>query len=498
MEEKKKRSEQFMQLIEKVDQLPVALVIGTQIPIYTKNHIQVREQDLPYLQETNYLALCPFHADEKLGSFVITPSKNMWWCFTERIGWRGIHFEMKYFELEFKDAVLHLARRFSLISDEEYTRYSRKKIDENLVKKIEESMEKRVDILPDNRADIDVIRFVYGLIPRVCGLKDQDREHLIKVRGLTEEDLGDYFSFPTRKFDLVGKVLQAAREVIAENLFKKPLKSLNEKELEKLRNHKGLKRVEEQIGRVPGFYKDDKTGSIDFASYKGIGFVVRDDRGFPTGIQIRRSVIREGESRYVWFSSAFARAKDGCSMGASSGSPGGVIMPKDPSMASLCITEGRFKAEQIAKKGNIAVYVSGVSTWKSVLPMIERLKKDKKKIYLMFDSDLMGNTAVHAQLAEVAENIRMQRVKPCVILWPIARGKGFDDLVANTGDRYSDYLKSMSFEKFEKIYRKALEDTLQSLGVKRIRDISREDRSKFNTAMQLSVEKAAGLKKEDL
>jgi hypothetical protein len=56
----------------------------------------------------------------------------------------------------------------------------------------------------------------------------------------------------------------------------------------------------------------------------------------------------------------------------------------------------------------------------------------------------------------------------------------------------------MSFEKFEKIYRKALEDTLQSLGVKRIRDISREDRSKFNTAMQLSVEKAAGLEKEDL
>ena len=488
------RSEMFVSLVEKVDQLPVALVIGTLIPVYGRGGVPIPEDELTSLGYGNYYALCPFHADEKLGSFVITPSKNMWWCFTEKIGWRGIHFEMGFFELGFKDAVLHLARRFGLVTEDEYARYGRRKIDESLVKSIEKSMEKPEAVPQQKKADPDVIRSVYNIIPKVCELKEADRKHLRRERGLHDEDLADYFTFPTRKFDLAGHVYRKAGEEIAMKNFGKNTRSLSREEAEKMSRFSNLRRLRDQLPSVPGFYMDDRKKRIDFASYKGIGFVVRDENGHPLGIQIRRNTVKEGESRYVWFSSAFAQAKDGCSGGSSSGSPGGVIMPKDPDRAAICITEGRFKAEHIAKKGNIAVYVSGVSTWKNVLPMIDRIKGSRKKAYLMFDADMMGNTAVHAQLAEVAEVIGRHGLAPYVILWPIERGKGFDDLVLRNGEEYRKLIKSMSFRKFEKIYSDALRDTLASFGAGRVRDIkTAQMRSLFNKKMQEAVEENAGL-----
>ena len=135
--EGQRRAEYFATLVEKVKEIPVAVVVGTLIQIYDRNRNPVQEKELATLSSGNYLALCPFHADEKLGSFVITPDKQMWYCFTENLGWNGIHFEMLYFELGFKDAVFHLARRCSLITEEEYKRQSGKKMDEKMVKTIE-------------------------------------------------------------------------------------------------------------------------------------------------------------------------------------------------------------------------------------------------------------------------------------------------------------------------------------------------------------------------
>ena len=239
---------------------------------------------------------------------------------------------------------------------------------------------------------------------------------------------------------------------------------------------------------------NEKENRMDFTSYKGIGFLVRDDRGRVQGIQIRRDTVKEGESRYVWFSSAFAATAPGCSGGASSCSPGGVIYPKikkaDP---ALCITEGRFKAEQIAKKGNIAVYISGVSTWKSVLPMIERLKGDRKKVYVMFDSDMMGNTAVHSQLQEICETLKKHGLVPYLILWPIEKGKGFDDLVLGQGSQYYEHLRDIPYGRFEPLFQKSMKETLGKYGAARVRDVKKENTSAFNRDMQAAVQKAVGV-----
>ena len=456
--EGQRRAEYFAALVEKVKEIPVAVVVGTVIQIYDRNRNPVQEKDLATLGSGNYLALCPFHADEKLGSFVVTPDKQMWYCFTENIGWSGIHFEMMYFELDFKDAVFHLARRCSLITEEEYKRQSGKKMDEKMVKTIEKSMEKPVSKPCAPKASSDVINTVYSIMPKVCGLRKEHEKQLLKARGLKKEDLGDYFTFPTRKMDLPKRIYRETGEMMAKRKFGKPLRELDETERAWMEKSRALATLAKELPSVPGFYTNEKENRIDFSSYKGIGFLVRDDAGRVQGIQIRRDVVKEGESRYVWFSSAFAEAAPGCSRGAPSGAPGGVIFPKEGrEAAALCITEGR-------------------------------------KAYVMFDADMMGNTAVHSQLKEICESLQEHGLKPFLLLWPIAKGKGFDDLVLSQGSSYHRYMVDISYKRFEPLYDKAVQGVLDRYGAARVRDIKGSaDRAAFNKDVQEAVEAAVGL-----
>lgn len=493
--EGQRRAEYFASLVEKVKEIPVAVVVGTLIQIYDRNRSPVQEKELAALSSGNYLALCPFHADEKLGSFVITPDKQMWYCFTENIGWSGIHFEMMYFELGFKDAVFHLARRCSLISEKEYARQSGKKMDDKMVKAIEKSMEKPASKISAPKASSDVINTVYSIMPKVCGLKREHERQLLKMRGLKKEDLGDYFTFPTRKMNLPKHIYRETGEMMAQRKFGKSLRELDSSERSWMEKSKALAHLKRELPSVPGFYINEKADRIDFSSYKGIGFLVRDDQGKVQGIQIRRDTVKEGESRYVWFSSAFAASAQGCSAGAPSGAPGGVIFPKEGrETAALCITEGRFKAEQIAKKGNIAVYISGVSTWRSVLPMIDRIKGERKKVYVMFDADMMGNTAVHSQLKEICESLQEHGLKPFLLLWPIEKGKGFDDLVLSQGSIYHRFMADISYRRFEPLYEKAVQEVLSRYSVTRVRDIKEAAaRASFNRDVQAAVQKLIGI-----
>ena len=61
--EGQRRAEYFAALVEKVKEIPVAVVVGTVIQIYDRNRNPVQEKDLATLGSGNYLALCPFHAD---------------------------------------------------------------------------------------------------------------------------------------------------------------------------------------------------------------------------------------------------------------------------------------------------------------------------------------------------------------------------------------------------------------------------------------------------
>ena len=71
--------------------------------------------------------------------------------------------------------------------------------------------------------------------------------------------------------------------------------------------------------------------------------------------------------------------------------------------APIVITEGKYKAEALAYQGNIAIYVSGVGTWKNIIPMIEKIRGNREKIYVAFDADAMGKISVFKPLKAICK-----------------------------------------------------------------------------------------------
>ena len=59
---------------------------------------------------SNYFGLCPFH-NEKTGSFSVTPSKQMFYCFGCHEGGNVISFIQKYENMTFSEALKLLADR---------------------------------------------------------------------------------------------------------------------------------------------------------------------------------------------------------------------------------------------------------------------------------------------------------------------------------------------------------------------------------------------------
>lgn len=485
----RKNAEWFIQTADTVNRLPIMKVAEPYLE-------EVRDGQKLIRCGAEYNALCPFHPDTRVGSFKVSESKNLAWCFSCGKGGGPVRFTMEILGLSFKEAVLRLAWESGIITDEEYKKKARVKIDDSVIREARKEIEAPPHAAPRPKADDDVIWAVYSAIPRVCQLSKAHRDHLTRERGLPADALGDYFTFPTRRMDLAGKAYRDIAERVSTRKYGKPLKALGTEEREKI--EKSMARARSQMECVPGFFRDTRTGHVDFSSVKGIGIVARDADGHPCGIQVRRDRYREGESRYVWFSSSFAWADPSLAGGASPGCPGGVVYPAggDNDRAALCITEGRFKAEKIAAAGNTAIYVSGVSTWQAVLPLVGRLKGRCSTVFLVFDADSMGNTAVHQQLGLLARALWKEGLKARVVLWRKEHGKGFDDLVLAKGSFYPRFLKYVTYAEYEAVHRRCLKECLAHFGTDSPRGIKKEQAGAFIRMLQETTEEALGLPRD--
>jgi hypothetical protein len=574
----------FMELTDACFKIPVTAVIGSVgITIYRRPSAYPLSETEWQTAEGTFYAACPFHNGTPNGSFRVTRKgrENFWYCFKDgftQANWSGVDFEMRYFGLwkeawDFApadnsrnekqqartDGVLHLSRRFGLITDEEYrTMAGRAYTGKDFACLDQQIQRPREYPHEEKRADADVMDLVYRAVAACCPLSVRHLQHLRKERGLTtEKDLQDYFTFPTRRMDLAGNVYVKISEVEAQKQYGKPLRRLNRDEITALEAAPMLVKIREQLPYVPGFYKDGQ-GRVTFMSQKGIGFLVRDDRGKAVGIQIRRDdvqasrealairdrltdenvpeaadavrnlirtarecetpkefvdqvqrawpdagtcpspdrlqalfrAVKRDTTRYVWFSSAFALSMDGCTGGASSSSPGGVLYPdKVTDQTAVCITEGRFKAVQMAKHGTIAVYVSGVSSWKRIIPMLERLMPPRRTVYVMFDSDMMGNPAVYGSLAAMAGALTAHGWKPILGLWPIGDGKGFDDLVLGKGsDDFASHLTYIRYDEFAARRQRAYDAVMKKYMAATLREV--HDMAGFVKDLQAAVEHA--------
>ncbi|AUM93799.1 TPA: DUF3854 domain-containing protein [Clostridium botulinum] len=411
---------QFLEeLIEKIKSISLEIIIGTRIQLIRKGMY--------------YMGICPFHNDHKIGSFIVTPSKGIWKCFTCDVGGDAIQFIALYDKVNYVEAAFNIGLEFNLISSVEYEQYfSKRKYKAKEIKNIQKKYMVKINNLESTKANSYTLNKVYEIFTSCCDIYSAHYIHLLTKRQIAPHRINrDYFTFPTRKIwnQFVDKLNKCG---------------YNEKILES----------------IPGFYFDIKRNQYTFAQYKGIGIKIRNTKGEIVGIQIRKDKKRnKQDQRYIWFSSSFANLeenKDKYKLGTGAGSPIDVVYPSQiTNNPTLSITEGRFKAEKLAERGVIAISVQGVTTWRKIIEVIEEIKrlqqykeainkfhlycqykgiKNKKiPIYICFDADMIGNFQVYTQGKKMSDAIekKFHEYKIIYLQWNEKYGNGIDDLIIN-------------------------------------------------------------------
>lgn len=417
----------IQEMIDKIRQIPISLVIQTRIP-------------LPKRSGQHLLGLCPFHHDEHYGSFVVTDSKGIWKCFLcEDKAGDAIKFISIYDNVNYLKAAFNIALDFHLITQSEYESYFEKRryseVFVNSVERTYTEIDKKKFV--SNIANKKDLNKVFRLFIKYGKLTEAHHRYLLG-RGLSEQQILDglYFSFPTRK--MLPSFL---------NDIKKEYGNL------------------EILDHIPGFYK--KNDEYTFSFSKGIGFGIQNAFGYVVGIQIRMDEKKEGRNRYFWFSSSFAMASDTLSGGTASGSPADVVYPKNPKNRAVFITEGRFKAAAIAEQiGSTAFSVQGVSSWRVMLNELSILSRSKKAseifgegykpktIFVAFDADMNFNYQVFQQCKKMSDELVREGYHVYYLNWDVRFGKGIDD-VLYSGNR--NCIKKYDKQLWDKTYELLIE-----------------------------------------
>lgn len=449
---KKERHEFIDSMFDKIDNLPVESVVG--------RYVDLKRQG------RHLLGLCPFHKDTKLGSFIVTPDKGMWKCFTCGADYSGnaVKFVALYKNEQYLEAAFNIARENGLITFDEYEKYSGQTYQTDYVNRLRKihSQKKAVGTIPV-KANANILHNVYQCMKNVSPLSEEHRKTLEVERKLSPKRIGeDYFTFPSRRVASVVREIQ-----------------------KKYPNY-----TDEVLKTVPGFYFDRKTGKVRFFSVRGIGILIRNADGFIEAVQIRRDVLKEGQSRYIWFSSTFALSDpDKYSGGCGCRSPKDVLYPSADAKKILCITEGRFKSEILAQNGNISVSLQGVTAWRGIEAVISDIQRTNEinKIFLFFDADIWGKHELFLQSVKLAELIgeKFPDLRFYYAVWRKKYGKGVDDCILAG---HKDRIHYMNKELVINAADGAFETVLKRFGVTRLMDVPQEKAGEFQEMLQCVTE----------
>lgn len=318
------------------------------------------------------------------------------------------------------------------------------------------------------KASVDVCDKVYSNLKAVCPLTENDKKYLSEVRGLSNERIQkDYFRIQTE---------DAQRELVVNKL-------------KKLTGY-----GKDVLKYVPGFFINKKTGILDYQCRDGIAILIRNVEGKAIGVQIRQDETSNKGLRYCWFTSSFAiNRQDEYDGGSTPGAAKDILIPDSPKNC-VCITEGRFKSEILAAMGNISISLQGVSTWKGIdeilTPLIE--KYGIKTVFLMFDSDAMGNNQVLNSLKNLTLFIKdkFPELKTSAATWSMKYGKGIDDCILNGNIEHVRFLDALSYVN---VCHSSYEKYLKDNGVRHAKNLSHDTQSKLYKELQEINENIIGL-----
>lgn len=438
----------FSSVVKKINKLSISSVIAK----YTR----VKQNRL-----SDHDALCPFHGDRHFGSFKINDRKGICKCFTCGYYGDGIQFVKdisrdpnKHISKkeEYKRAVLRIAVDHGICTKEQAEEYFGGRIsDININDVSSENLRAEEKVNGITKIAISSIRdWAYQLFLMGVSLSDEHRDYL-RNRGLTDEEIEEkgFFTFP--------KPTEAFLDALHERCLKNNLTS-------------------NIFKRIPGFHTrlnmaldtiQPRTGEREyrytFGYRRGIGIPIKNAEGHIVGIQIRKDSVKETQKRYTWFSSSYCAYEDNDYIfGTAAGAPTHVAYPKENRYPGVVfITEGFFKAEEVAKTFGVAcISVSGVGNYRSIpddLRCVElKTKKKIEHIYIAYDADMSKNLQVYHHARNMFDLIRkMYSVNIYNTLWKESDGKGIDDLIQN---QKAHTLRKVNFEEFAVLYDKMVEE----------------------------------------
>ena len=459
---KKNRREFIEDMFFKLENVPIEQIVGSRVPLKQ--------------QGAHLYGSCPFHSSTHHRSFVVTPRKNIWHCFVcgDGFGGNGIKFISLYDNIDYLQAAFKVAYENNIISYDEYIMYSKINYNETYVNRLEQKHvgSKKIAVTAKPKAPDFIIHNVYSIIKENCSLSEEDYKTLKNERHLSDTRIArDYFTAPTN-WKQKENILNAIRAAYPEY-------------------------TDEILMTVPGFYIEPEKGKnrLKFSFAKGIAFCIRTDTKIKA-IQIRRYTVKEEQKRYTWFSSSFTDAEpDKYLGGAGCGSPHDILYPDNTDKGIIAITEGRFKSEILRDAGNVAISLQGVSTWKGIQNEILHIMDSRpvRKIYLFYDSDMLGNTAVYNQSIALlkAIEITFPTIQTYHAVWKKEWGKGIDDMYFNGHIKKIKYLTS---GQLKSCHEKVLKFLLKKYGVESLDEIVRSKdkdlKERFYRDLQDNSEKA--------
>jgi len=369
---------------------------------------------------SNYVGPSPFRENSSNTSFTISPRMNIFKDWTLDVGGNGIKFVSLKENISYAEAGLFIAYNFEIIDKLSFEKLTKNKSNfKDVSLNLEIEHNKRAEQKKKEKADPQVLNDIYSLFKSFCKLSEKHLDHLKNERELDDEEIKEqeFFSFPTRA------------------ILRRFLKSIEEKY-----------ENQDVLGSIPGFYRRVGDLNFTFMFVKGIGFPIKLDGKNISAFQIRKDVVKEGESRYIWFSSSFAEddPKNKVELGTGSGAPFDVIIPNKIKNKVIFITEGKFKGLRISKTFNsIACSVQGIANGQKVIPFLKTIQNNKsiinnsKKdfvfdtVYIAYDADFLYNPAVLKQSLKLGRECQKQGFETYFVIWDPKMGKGIDDAIQN-------------------------------------------------------------------
>lgn len=218
---------------------------------------------------------------------------------------------------------------------------------------------------------------------------------------------------------------------------------------------------------VPGLYIRANDKDASFRYYNALVLPVRTVDGYIEGLQLRFFEPGEGP-KYIWFSSSNCTSPECVYDGKKPGTPIGFVDAHIRTASTLFITEGMFKAIAINKcYGCPVLSVQGVGNFAGIETIVQKAI-DKypgiKRILIAYDADFISNVNVTAQAVRLFKTLETfhPHLKYQYVSWDEKYGKGFDDLINNTGGwDVKNIVKTIDMQKFSDISEEILPEARQ-------------------------------------